>query len=643
MNNDFNSALALFQTLFRSHGGDIYTVIERFILAGVSSQHLSTFTISKVGEILSSQFNINIPNSIIQRCICNQQLFQYKRGEYYVINSPEDEINNLLSELAKIDEQNETIVSGLFEEIEHRHLISLNEAERNEIRKFFFDFVKDREKDSSFKYFIDIYQYIVKNEKDEGFQKALDAIKEGMIIYHGIRYTETSDAKTWKYDTTFFLDMEYLFSAFGLNGSYYQECFYDFYNLVKEINDGSPMRNGKPRIGLRYFPQTKTNIDRFFTVAARIKNGEESLANDSEAMIQILNGSSDELGVLEYKARLYKHLNDLVITEYTDEIDLEANKQYLFETASLSDKISREFVADEQEDVTEYLLFADYINILRCGKKATSLDRCGYIFLSESKLSTRFSKFLYENDADAKTFVITRMSRFTEDMWFRLRKGIVSQNSIATLKVISKAKSIISGLLAESITANYKKIKEEGKDLEEMRMIYAALRDKRHTPENVTSDTIDADVSFIADDDFISKYRETQSQLRIRAEKVDIAEQQLQQRNAENTTLKDENKSLRAELRQRDYQALCEKRRKVKRKFCFVGFILSHAKLLLWLLLAVMLVGSICFETANLLSPLGIISSIVTIVGFFLQVTTNIGQKALPLRNRCYRSLLENL
>lgn len=642
MNNDFNSALALFQSLFRSHGGDIYTVIERFILAGVTSQHLSTFTVSKVGEILSSQFNINIPNTIIQRCINNQKLFQYKRGEYFVINAPEDEIKELLSDLARIDEQNDTIVSGLFEEIEHRHLVTLNDAERNEIRQVFFDFVKDREKDSSFKYFIDIYKYIVKNEKDENFQKALDAIKEGMIIYHGIRYSETSDHKTWKHDTTFFLDMEYLFSAYALNGSYYQECFYDFYNLVQEINEGSSMRSGKPRISLRYFSKTRENIDRFFAVAARIKKGEESISDDNEAMSRILNGSADELGVLEYKTCLFKKLNDLGITEYTDEIDLETGKQYLFETAELSNKISSEFAEDEQEDVSEYLLFADYINILRGGKQASHLDRCGYIFLSESKLSTRFSKFLSDNDGDAKTFVIARMSRFTEDMWFRLRKGIVSQDSIATLKVISKAKSIVSGLLSDSITTNYKKIKEAGKDPEEMKMLYAELRGKRHTPENVTADTIDSDVSFIVDDDFISNYRETQSHLRIKAEKADAAELQLQQRNYENATLRDENKSLRDELRQRDYQALCEKRQRVKRKFCFENFIYTNAKTLLWLFVVVLLITSICLETANPLSPLGILSSVVTVVAFVLQLSMDIERKALRFRDKRYRCYLES-
>ena len=112
-----------------------------------------------------------------------------------------------------------------------------------------------------------------------------------------------------------------------MNGSFYEECFYDFYNLVKEINEGSPSQKGTPRIQLRYFPKTKENIDRFFKVAARIKNGEENLyRDDKEAMKSILNNSVDEIGVLKYKPasgshgsfhlRLKSYKKDIVLLKY---------------------------------------------------------------------------------------------------------------------------------------------------------------------------------------------------------------------------------------------------------------------------------------------------------------------------------------
>lgn len=640
-NSDFNAALALFQSLYRAHKGDVFTVIERFILAGVRSQHLSTVTVASVSELLKEQYHIDIPNSIIQHCINNQDVFHYKKGEYLVISKSEEEIEALLKELENIDEHNETIVSGLYEEIEHRHLITLTNSDKEKIREVFFDFVKDRDKEPNYKFFIDINQYIVKHEKNIRFQEALDAIKEGMIIYHGIRYSESSNATTWTDDTVFFLDMEYLFNACGMNGTFFEECFYDFYNLVKEINDGSPAHNGIPRIQLKYFTKTKENIDRFFNVASRIKNGEESLYKDNEAMKNILNNSSDEIGVLKNKAQFFKKLNDLGITEYTKEIDLEKNKDFIFDSSSLTAKIDAEFLVEEKEDIAEYLLFADYINILRRGKKSPKLEKCGYIFLSESNLSTRFSKFLRDNDSDARTFVICRMSRFTEDMWFKLRKGIVNQHSIATLKVISKAKSIVSGLLSDSVTSNYKKIVEDSKDPEEKKILYAELRGKRHTPENVTAESIDADVTFILDKSFIDNYRETQSQLRIRAAKADETERLLDESQQENQSLKDENKDLREQIRQQAYYKTMLARNKAKRRFALESFIYGNSKLLLWFFIIIILSICIYFESSNVFSPLGILSGLTTIVAFVFQIKGNIEARAKRFMRKRYRVYID--
>lgn len=128
--NDFNAALALFQSLYISHKGDIFTIIERFILAGVRSQHLSTVTVASVRELLKEQYQIDIPISIIQHCINNQNIFHYKKGEYLVLPHSEEEIDALLKELEDIDQHNETIVSGLHKEIEHNHLITLSDEEK---------------------------------------------------------------------------------------------------------------------------------------------------------------------------------------------------------------------------------------------------------------------------------------------------------------------------------------------------------------------------------------------------------------------------------------------------------------------------------------------------------------------------------
>ena len=80
MNNDLNSALALFQSLFKAQKGDVYTIIERFILVGVKSKGLLSFTNEELVDLLKSTFNIEIPISVVQKCIVTyQDVFKYTR------------------------------------------------------------------------------------------------------------------------------------------------------------------------------------------------------------------------------------------------------------------------------------------------------------------------------------------------------------------------------------------------------------------------------------------------------------------------------------------------------------------------------------------------------------------------------------
>lgn len=641
-NSDFNSALALFQSLYKSHKGDIFTIVERFILVGVRSQHLSSVTIEKVSQLLRDLFNIEIPKTIIQKCVNNQQTFQYKKGEYIVVSEPQQEIDDLLAELNEIDNKNDTIVTELYEYIEHKNLVNLSSKEREEIREVFFDYIKDREIESNNKYFLDITQFIIYHEGDNDFLASLDAIKEGMIIYRGIRYSETTDAKTWKNDTTFFLDMEYLFSSFGLNGSFYKECFFDFYDLVREINEGSPSRMGKSRIKLMFFSKTKDYIDRFFSVACRIKDGEEQLYNNSEAMEQIINHCTDATDVLKYKSEFYKYLNDLGIEEYNDDINLLKHKNWLFETNNLMEKAYKEFAEDTSADIKDYLLYADYINILREGRNYNNLERCPFMFLSASTFANRFSKFLRDNDPDVKTLVICKMDIFTEKMWFKLRKGIVDKSSIATFKVLFKAKSVVSSFLSESVLKSYNKIKESNEDIDVLKGYYAEIRSKRHTPENINAQNVEDDIAFVMDGDSLVKYKEEQTVLKSRALRVEEAERKLEESQSSNRDLEMENQSLKKQLRERDYEELLKSRKRAKAKFWFEDIVYKESKLITWAIIFLVVVIAVYLDADILKSPFGLLTGIITILGVCWLLPPVVYKKMMIIRRKRYKKYIMN-
>ena len=639
-NKDFYAALALFQSLFKSHKGDIYTIIERFILAGVKIENLISFSITDVEKILNRQFSIDIPKSVITRCVVNQDTFKYYDDAYHVIKENDEETDKLLKSLAEINDQNDDIVTELYSFIEKRHLVKLSDIEKDAIRELFFDFVEDREAKSENSYFQDVARFIIIKEEDKSMQESLDAIKEGTIIYHGIRYSETSDAQTWKNDTIFFLDMEYLFAAFGLNGEYYREFFYDFYNLVKEINDGSPRRNNVPRIQLMYFEKTKSEIDKFFKKAARLKDGDERKDPLTHAMNVIDSECVDSLSVMTYKNQFFKCLKDLGIIEYPHEINHQKNKDFLFETNALMNKIQESFLPEEEEDVQNLLHYADNINILREGRNSSRLDDCGYIFLSASRISTRFSKFLRENDNDARTFVMCSMNLFTEEMWFRLRKGIIDTKTAATFKVVSKAKCIISGLLNESVSKNYQKLKESNVPPEVHKGLYADLRSRDCAPENVNSKTIDEDLAFVNEEDYLHVYQEEQSLLKNRAQRADEIEKELKKSNDENNQLKEQNEDLKNRLRQHEYEKISIARYKAKRKFCLESFFYTNAKYIIWIVMFAVVLLTICLEKK--IGLFTILSGFASIIALFVKFPSFVQKRANTFKRRRYRSYIEN-
>ena len=634
-NKDFYAALALFQALFKSHKGDIFTIIERFILAGVRMENLISFTISDVEKILKRQFSIDIPKSVITRCVVNQNTFKYKDDAYYVIKENDDETNELLKSLKEINSQNDDICLELYGFIESSHLITLSNVQKDTIRELFFEFIEDRDAKSNHPYFQDVARFIIKKEEDQSMQQSLDAIKEGTIIYHGIKYSETSDAQTWKQETLFFLDMEYLFAAYGLNGEYYKEFFFDFYNLIQEINEGSPRRNSVPRIRLMYFDKTKAEIDKFFKKAARIKEGHERIDPMTHAMNVIDKECVDSLAVMTYKNEFLKYLKDLGITEYPYEINRQKNKAFLFETDELIKKIQETFLPEEQEDVQDLLYYADNITILREGHNSTHLDECGCVFLSASRLSTRFSKFLRENDNDARTFVMCSMNIFTEEMWFRLRKGIMDTKTVATFKVISKAKCIVSGLLSESVSKNYQLLKESNVAEEVHKGLYADLRSRDCAPENVNRNTIDADFAFVNDEDYIHVYQEEQSILRNKAKKVDEVEKELLITNNEKKQLKEQNDNLKIQLRQHTFEKLLEARKKAKRKFRLESFFYLNVKYIIWLILIAIVLLSISKEQN--LGMYTIISGLASIIATIAKFPSKLQKKADKFRLKRYR------
>ena len=535
--NDLNSALALFRSLYQAQKGDIYTIIERFILVGVKSNGLMSFSKEEIANLLKEMFNLDIPFSVIQKCIVsNQNVFKYSREKYVVINSMDEEIDRIIEEMNEIESYKGSIIRELTEYLENKD-IALAGEEITNLGNQFFDFIIDKENVQGDDYKL-LLQFIIKKEKDEKFQRFLNSIREGMVIYKGIRYSDSPNDTTWECNTDFFLDQEYLFSAYGMNGEFYEKCFFEFYSFVDEINKASKFREGRNRIRLYYFAETKKDIESYFAQAIRIRRMQERYTYPQVAMDNILNTCKEDVDVERYKAKFFRKLKELHIEEYPDEIDLRQNQEFLFENDDFEQEKDKHFSPEQLSEVNDYIKIADYINILREGKRCLPLEKSRYIFLSDGKLSNELSRFIREYYGEKKPIVITRMGNFTELMWFKLKKGVVDTNSTATINVVNKAKTIVSGLLHDNLKKQYDAVLASDEDENSKKAFYAELRTKRYFPDEINSDTIGDDIAFIDDTNYLEKYKQTQLMLKNQAAKAESLEKALEVEKKEKDELK---------------------------------------------------------------------------------------------------------
>lgn len=168
MNNDLNSALALFRSLYKAQKGDVYTIIERFILVGVKSRGLMSFSREEIVELLKESFNLDIPFSVISKCIiARQDVFQYKAGKYIVINPMDSEIDQIISEMNEIEGYKESVVNELVAFVEKKHNTTLTSVEKAAQTQYFFDFVIDKDRQAEGSDRLLITQFIIEKEKDE--------------------------------------------------------------------------------------------------------------------------------------------------------------------------------------------------------------------------------------------------------------------------------------------------------------------------------------------------------------------------------------------------------------------------------------------------------------------------------------------
>ena len=528
MGNDSSlvASLAVVKSLFSAKKGNIHTIILLFCISAIKKSKITDFSESELVDILHKEYEVDVPNALIRKILVEkQELFRWKGGKYHATDNLL-EINNdaFETEIESTTRQWESILEQLYSFVkdESTDTKEITPYTKNLLKQKFIAYIQDK-KDCS----IDdpnvkiITKFIVKNESNASFVELINDIREGVIIYSGIRHSDSSSDRKWKKEIDFYLDVQYLFSAFGLNSDYHKKSFFDFHNLVSEINRTSEPRNSsRPKIRLWYFQETKREIDNFFGSARMIVKNNAHTGLTTEAMEKILSKCREEVDVIEFQSRFYSYLkNELKVNE-AQEIDLQDNKEFLLETEELTNLVPQNFKQDDQPKAYSLFRIADNINILRKGKSSKSLEECGAIFLTDSNIGQEVSKFLKTNSEDVNTSVFQRMEWFTCRMWYLMNNGVLLKTPDVTFDIISKAKLVVSSLCQQKIADEYDKIKGKQDSDKTLQDFYNRLRSESYSVDSISEANVAQKLQF-AEEDVLAVFQESQKRLVEKAAKAD--------------------------------------------------------------------------------------------------------------------------
>jgi hypothetical protein len=626
------ASAALFSELYNS---DKYTnlldILAEFIKGAIVYDKKFSYLSIEFKDLLKSIYGFDIPESVIRTTLNNRFRDKVDRqsGYYNFDSSVIDGFESINEEYISIDKIQRAIIDELYEFISEKVGHTLVDSEKSIVFDNFNHFLLDNGYSNT--YSNHISAFIITNEKNKDFRDNLNSIREGLILYQGIKFTDDlNESEKLPSELTFYLNTEHLFNALGYNGILYKEIFDDFYKLVREINNNARRKTGKSIIHLKYFNESNIEVDSFFYTAELIKRGKMQLIPSKSAMKKIIDECKDASDIKLMRVRFNAELSNLGIVLDDFNQDYSSIQNYNIEDQSVIDelkKISQEKDKSfDEKECTEYLNIYTKINYYRKGNSKKSFENIGHLLITENS----FAKYLAHNNivkfGDADTAFAKDIDFIITKLWFKQKKGFSTKQSLPkSFDVVNKAKIILSSHLVSSISSKYNQLVSEVKSGKltptiAAEMVYA-LREKPNKPEELTVLNIDNSFSFLNDDDFFENINRERVRKESELESTKKERDELQQLIYEKTKLEVEieNKTILAiyNADRRDY--IESKWNELKRKNNRAAFYIIKIIILNFLLAAAGLLIALNQKLKEWFCEFGIIQILVILfyVSFF--------------------------
>lgn len=529
------ASLAVFRELYNKQT-DIYGIISKFLIHIITCQYKYNFTLTEITNLLNESFGFSIPEAVINTSLGRIENIK-KEKEFFTLGKKFEQVE---SDVALLQDnsfkKSNFIIEELFKFISEEKKLKLGENEKEKIVQSFCSFLMDGANGEEYSAYISAF--IVENNQNKNFNSDLEKIREGVILYTGLTHNPNlNEIGSWTSELNIFLDTEMLYHFAGYNGILFKSNFDDFFNYVTEINQ----KGKKKLIRLKYFPEVKERIERFFTKAEYIVKGEDKPNPKTTAMLSVIEGCKDTSAVNEKKTDFFELLKRNGISEETGPTTLhEENYKYNIIDAQTIELLTKEF----DQDVTENISILNYISILRKDRNLNNFYNISYILLTGNSITIKAAWHSHVKE-EGNVPLATNLYWLTNKFWFKLNKGFGENSFPKSLGIITKAQTTLSAILSESIGAKFDELKSQfvkGEITEEQakaRLIN--LRKQARKPEDIQKDEIKSILSTISEDSIERFMREQE-----------ISRKQAQIQAKENTELKAELERVNAEIKQKE-------------------------------------------------------------------------------------------
>lgn len=278
MKNNILATFVTYKKLYNDKNTDVYDIISEFARYIILKEHKPTYQQALFPMLLEKYFDFKIPILVLKPAIKRIEGVTLENKEYKINYDLLNNHNTFTSIQDDSIQKTEQIISDLinFISIKSPDFV-VTEESKEEVEYAFRRFILDEASNDPLTPYISAF--IIEKSADTQYTKNINLIREGHILYNGLCQNDDVSSQGWKDELTIYLGTEIIFHLAGYNGTTFQQLANEFLELISAANKQRIL------IHLRYFPDTKVEIEKFFTTAETLFSNNSVIRPGETAMI----------------------------------------------------------------------------------------------------------------------------------------------------------------------------------------------------------------------------------------------------------------------------------------------------------------------------------------------------------------------